>query len=491
MESPPIRNLRNTDVFVSGTTNARCLTVIVPVYNEAATVEALIKQVSSSPVVKEIVIVDDASTDGTRQTLQKLEKSLNLDSITLHFLFHGRNQGKGAAIRTGIEKASSDFTIIQDADLEYDTKEYPRLLEPILAGEADVVYGTRFAAGGRRRVLLFWHTLGNKFLTLLSNLFTNLNLSDMETCYKIFKTDILKSIPIRSNRFGFEPEITAKVAKLHCSIFEVPISYLGRGYAEGKKINWTDGLSAIWTILKFWVRDDLFKEDAGHRTLRIMEGAGDYNRWLFEQAKPHLGERVLEIGSGVGNITKYLQDKPAVLATDLNLHYLDELKRKFSKFDNVSVLKLDLLDTPAVEALKKDRPDTVLSMNVLEHIDDDKKAVANIVKVLPPGGRVVLVLPAHQLLFSKMDKNLGHHRRYSKQQLVSLLESSGLIMETSRYLNGVGALGWFINGRILNRGIIPSRQLRIFDFLSWILKIEKLIQPPFGLSVFAVAKKPS
>jgi glycosyltransferase involved in cell wall biosynthesis len=197
----------------------------------------------------EIVVVDDASTDGTREIVQALS-----DIPGVRTAIHERNQGKGAALRTGFRAATGDIVLVQDADLEYDPRDYPRLLQPILEGQADVVYGSRFTGGDSRRVLYFWHYVGNRFLTLLSNAFTNLNLTDMETCYKAFRSELLRWIVIEENRFGFEPEITAKVAGLSCRVYEVGISYAGRTYAEGKKIGWRDGVRAIWCILKYGLR---------------------------------------------------------------------------------------------------------------------------------------------------------------------------------------------------------------------------------------------
>ncbi|MGD8504334.1 MAG: glycosyltransferase family 2 protein, partial [Syntrophobacterales bacterium] len=220
--------------------------VVIPVYNEVGTVEEIVARVQAVPLDKEIVMVDDASTDGTREQLEKIDQTH--EDVTV--IYHDHNQGKGAALRTGFNSATGDVVIIQDADLEYDPREYPVLLEPIMDGRADVVYGSRFL-GGPHRVLFFWHYVGNKFLTLLSNALTNLNLTDMETCYKVFKREILEGMTLRSNRFGFEPEFTVKVAKKNLRIYEVPISYSGRTYAEGKKIGWKDGVKAIFSIFYF------------------------------------------------------------------------------------------------------------------------------------------------------------------------------------------------------------------------------------------------
>ncbi len=221
------------------------LSVVIPVYNEKSTIRELYQAVASVALEKEIILVDDFSTDGTREILRSFADG------SCKVYFHERNMGKGAALRTGIGYATGDIVIIQDADLEYDPQQYPKLIQPIVEGKADVVYGSRFVTGDYRRVLFFWHMLGNKFLTLLSNMMTNLNLTDMETCYKVFRREVLQRINIEEDRFGFEPEITAKVSKLEVRIYEVGISYAGRTYKEGKKIGWKDGISALRCIIKY------------------------------------------------------------------------------------------------------------------------------------------------------------------------------------------------------------------------------------------------
>ena len=234
------------------------LSILVPVYNEERTLEEVVRRISAVPTPKEIIIVDDGSKDRSREILTRLHKendrAVSADN-TIRVFFQPQNQGKGAAIKAALSHVTGEVVIIQDADLEYDPKDYPTLLEPIQSGLADVVYGTRFYGGGAHRVLFFWHYVGNQLLTLISNIITNLNLSDMEVGYKVFRTEVLKGIDLKSPRFGFEPEITVKLAKKQCRFYEVPISYNGRTYAEGKKITWKDGIAALYYLIRFRLAD--------------------------------------------------------------------------------------------------------------------------------------------------------------------------------------------------------------------------------------------
>lgn len=231
------------------------ISVVVPIYNERATLRQVLERVMAVPLTLEVLCVDDGSTDGSRALLEELQAKYP----QMRVLLQPRNMGKGAALRRGIQEATGDFVLIQDADLEYDPDEYPILLEPLLKGKADVVYGSRFMGGTAHRVLYFWHRVGNWILTLLSNAITNLNLTDMETCYKVFRREVIQSISLDENRFGFEPEVTVKIAKRHLRVYEVGISYAGRTYDEGKKIGWKDGVRALWVLVKYGIKERAVK----------------------------------------------------------------------------------------------------------------------------------------------------------------------------------------------------------------------------------------
>jgi len=459
------------------------LSVVIPVFNERPTIEECLRRVRAVDLDKEIVIVDDCSTDGTREFLRSMPPA---DDVRVYE--QPQNRGKGAAVRRGFAEVTGDVVVIQDADLEYDPNDYHKLLAPIRDGVADVVYGSRFL-GWPRRVLRFRHQLANRFLTLLSNLVTDLNLTDMETCYKMMTRDVVRTLRLRSDRFGIEPEITAKIARLGYRVYEVPISYHGRDYWEGKKIGWRDGFAAVWTILRYAFVDDEENERAGYRILLRMQKVSRYNRWMWEQLEPYVGRRVLEVGAGVGNMTRFLLGRERVVATDLDPKYLQILHHLFDPYSHVTITRFDLNDgrlPPTAERL-----DTILCLNVLEHIEDDERALRQFHDLLDPGGRLVLLVPALRPLYGSLDRALDHFRRYGAVELGGKLERAGFRIERRFFFNLLGVPGWYLNSRVLQRTSFPPVQLALYDRLVPLFRLESRFRLPIGMSLIAIAEKPA
>jgi glycosyltransferase involved in cell wall biosynthesis len=467
------------------------LSVVIPVYNERFLVRELVERVLrvSIPDIREleVVIVNDGSTDGTTEVLRQVAAD-HPDRVRL---FEQQNQGKGGAVRKGIALATGDLILIQDADLEYDPKDYARLVRPFLEDGADVVYGSRFLPSERRRVLYHRHALGNKLLTAMSNWFTDLNLTDMETCYKMFRAPLLKSIPIRSNDFAMEPEITAKIAKRECRIFEVPISYLGRTYREGKKIGLKDAFKAFRAIFKYWLVDDLYAEDEyGSHILHSLERTQRFNRWMADSIAPYVGARVLEIGAGIGNITSWLLPRDFYVASDINPHYLDYLRNMALGKPYLNVDRIDLED-PACFERWRGRFDTVVCLNVLEHVRNPGQSLRNIHDALEPGGRLVLYVPQGQQLYSSLDEVLGHRCRYDREMLGRELREAGFEVNLFQDFNRFAVTGWYLNGKLLKRRDFSRPQLKVFNMLVPVLRKVDPLVPGRGLGIIAVATRPA
>lgn len=465
------------------------VSILMPLYNEEELVGLCIERVMRAPLPEglslELVIVDDGSTD---DSIAAAESMLSQYPDRIRIIRHEKNQGKGAAIQTALKHANGEYCIIQDADLEYDPADYMRLLNPLLEQGADAVFGSRFLGTENRRVLYFWHSIANGMLTTLSNMFSDLNLTDMETCYKAVRTSLLKSIPLRSNRFGIEPEMTLKLAQRRARIYEVPISYNGRTYEEGKKIGLKDAFQALYTILRYGLTRDIYA-DGGAAILDTLSGTHKFNRWMADTIRPHVGQHVLEIGAGIGNLTRQLHRKRKLyVATDLDKEHLSRLINSFVGRRNLSFHQCDLMKPEDFVPLKE-VADTVICLNVVEHVPDDLLALRNIHSALKPGGTAIVLVPQGMSNYGTLDEVLGHYRRYSQKELREKMEQCGFGQVKIIEFNRVTWPGWFVNGRIFKKTTFSRFQLFCFDNLVPVWrKIDSFLPWP-SVSIIAVATK--
>ena len=469
------------------------LSVLVPVFNEQYLVAESLRRLevlADSPYLSkvEVIVVDDCSTDDTPRVLGELQATLR-SRLSWQFLRHSRNGGKGAAIRTAIENATCEISVVHDADLEYHPRDLLRMVKVFQEEGADAVFGSRFAGGETRRVLLFRHELGNRLLTFLCNLATNLNLTDMETCYKAVRTDLLKSIPIESNDFRLEPELTIKLAKRQARMFEVPISYSGRTYQEGKKIGWRDGWRALFAICRFAASDNVYVKDAyGSQILARLSRAPKFNAWMADTIRPFCGSRVLEIGGGVGNLTLQLVPRPVFVVSDINPLYLRTLGSLRHDRPYLGVEYCDVGDMSTFPR-RPEGYDTVVCLNVIEHIDRDVEALRNIWSVLAVGGRAIILVPQGQWNFGSLDEALGHMRRYSRQSLSAAASKAGFEVERVVEFNRFGTFAWFLNGRLMRRRTFGLMQVKALNILTPLMRVLDRVLPTPSLSLIAVLRR--
>jgi glycosyltransferase involved in cell wall biosynthesis/phospholipid N-methyltransferase len=473
------------------------LAVIVPVYNEQYLVEASLERLkilASSPLLHrvQVFVVDDGSHDATPEAIARFRCSVESDrsetKLEWHWLRHDQNQGKGAAIRTGLAHIETELVVNHDADLEYHPRDLLPMVELFLFEDADAVFGSRFMSGGYKRALFFRHALGNRFLTFLCDLVSDLNLTDMETCYKMMRADLLKSIPLESSTFDVEPELAIKLAKRGARIFEVPISYSGRTYREGKKIGWKDGARALWAILRYGVSTNIHTEDVrGSEILERLQRAPRFTRWMADVVRPYVGQRVLEIGAGTGNLSLNLMPREVYWATDVNPSYLNYLETLRSTRPYMNVAYAD--GSKGESFPSGQNFDTIVCLNVLEHVPDDVGALRNIRASLADGGTAIVLVPFGPKLYGTLDEVLGHCRRYTEEQLATVSAEAGFQVQELLKFNRPGVPAWWLNGQILRRKTFGLGQVRLLNLLTPIFRLVDPWLPLPPLSLVAILKK--
>ncbi|UUO06175.1 glycosyltransferase [Blastopirellula sp. J2-11] len=479
------------------------LSLLIPVFNEAPFLRAFWRNLQSAPIdycegitTVEIILVDDGSTDRTREILGELTSqdfAFNCGmQAEVVLLEQGMNQGKGRAVQRAISASTGDIILVQDADLEYVPSDYPKLLQPIMEKKADAVFGSRFA-GYPRRVLYFWHSLVNQLLTSLSNIILDVNLTDMETCYKAMRGDLARSLRLTSPRFGIEPEITSRLVRAKARLYEVPIQYHGRTYAEGKKIGVNDGIAALWHILYYGLFDREPFRSGLDQSLNSLDSVVKYlyepvlRKALRSISYPKGDCKILEIGAGIGSLTGMLVSEGDVVACDINPDYVDRLRARFRNRDNVEFAEWDATQPPPGHWPKFD---VIVAVNVLEHIEDDQKTLEHWRSLLSDDGSLIVLVPNYPSLFSPIDEAVGHYRRYTKQILHNKMADAKLAPVRSYFCNAVGILGWLVNGVWFKRSHLPSGQLWIYAMLKFaIAPIEAFLHIFTGLSVIWVARR--
>lgn len=463
------------------------VSIIIPAHNEQQTLQKIVLKVLATKIHKEIVIVNDGSTDSTKLIAEKLAmnhreiKVVNLDA----------NYGKGRAICEGLNHIKGNIVLIQDADLEYDPKDYQRLLKPFDDLKVNVVYGSREKVARRGIYSSIFYYLGGELLTYITNLLYGTKITDEATGYKVFRRTVLSKISLQSKGFEFCPEVTAKVARLGYPIFEVPISYSPRSFKEGKKIRAIDGLIAIWTLLKYRFLANTNKSNMT-TGLEITQETRFYNQWLMNNVCKFVSGLILEPAAGLGTIADMLYEKGfrKLVLSDFDKKYVNLLKKKYKNVSNIKVYCADL--NRLSDIIKLPKVDTVVSINTFEHIKYDQKAIAGLAGRLKRGGRMVIFVPAIKMLYGEWDKSIFHFRRYSYKELKNKVVNSGMKVVYWKYMNFPGIFAWGIS-KLLKRtpNNINPKNVYWYDklILSWWTKIEDKIKIPIGQSILMVGEK--
>lgn len=472
------------------------LSILVPLYNEEQSIDEVLDRIFTAPseffasagIRPEVIVVDDASTDDSYKMVEEYIRSHSDSNVRL--LRHARNLGKGAAVRTALAQAKGEFSLIQDADLEYNLADYPNLLRPLLAREADVVIGSRFLGGNARPAPHFRQALANRALTGFANIAAGLMLTDVLSCYKAFRTSLAQTIPLRADRFGFDAELSIKFAQRKARIYEVPIEYRPRSFEQGKKIRPHHALSVAWTILRTALTRDIYADRAASM-LRAMEDARHFNRWMADAVSPFLGEHVLEIGAGIGNLTRLLSPRTReYIVTDVDPEYMMHLNGLMGYRRNMRTALCDLAKAEDFQPFRG-RMETVVCLNVLEHIEDDMTGLRNIHSALAPGGRAIVLVPQGASAFGTFDEVLGHFRRYSQAELSRKMDAAGFRVDRIIEFNRATYPGWLLNGRILRRRTLSRFQLALFDqFVPLLRRLDRFFPwPPTSLIAVGVREK--
>ncbi len=472
------------------------LSILIAVYNEANSIKTVLERVITAPasyfqseqIAAELIVVDNGSRDKSHEMVEEFSRAH--PEVSLRLIRLTKNAGKGAAIRMALALAQSDFCVIQDADLEYDPLDYPKLLKPLVAGKADVVLGSRFMNDLERRPLGFWQAVVNRSISTVAGMASGLALSDVETGFKAFRTSLAQSVPLRSDQFGLDPELIIQFAKRHARFIEVPISYRGRTSEQGKKIRAWDTMDAFGSIFRAWLFSAAYK-DPGANILATMSTAKRFNRWMANTIAPFVSGEVLELGAGIGNLTVLLSTgKHRYVATDADQEHLFELRSRMEYRPDIEIAPFDFSLATDVERFKRSA-DTVVCLNVLEHIQEDRAALVSIHCCLRPGGAAIILVPQGPELFGSIDKVLEHKRRYTKEELLEKMSAAGFRVEQIIDFNRATRPGWYLNSCLLRKQTISRSQLRIFDLLVplWRRVDDKLPWPANSLIAIGVVDR--